>query len=194
MIIPMKKAQIVVLKEDKDKLLESLQKSEVLMLVSSTEKEISVDLSFEQEILKRAEESLNIISKYREKPKLIREEFIVDYETFTKDDPRRLELLDLIEVKSQKISELKLENENLKSEISFYKPWETLNLKLSDLDSPRYARMHIGFISNQMLSAFTDYMKEIGADYEVLSTSIRICIAFACFIDDEKSNGFCKDN
>lgn len=187
MIIPMKKAQIVVLKENRDKLLESLQKSEVLMLISSSEKEVKADLSFESETLKRAEESLKIINGFREKPKFVREEFIVDFDTFKSSNPRRIELLDLIESTNSRISELKQENDALKSEISFYKPWEALDLKLSGLDEPKYARVHTGFVLNQNLTAFTEYLSSLGGDYKILSSSSReSALIFACFIDDDK--------
>lgn len=187
MIIPMKKAQIVVLKENKEKLLESLQKSEVMMLVSTNEKEISVDVSSEQEVLKRTDESLKIIQKYRKKPKLVREELIVDYNTFSQNNPRQLELLDLIESSNQKISELELENENLKAEIDFYKPWLYLEVKPSEIDKSKYAKIHTGFIPNPKLHAFNDYMNKIGADFEVVSSSVsESAVIFACFLDDNK--------
>ncbi|MFA7436187.1 MAG: V-type ATP synthase subunit I [Bacilli bacterium] len=187
MIIPMKKAQIVVLKEDKDKLLESLQKSEVLMLVSSSEKELNVDLSFEHETLKRTEESLQVIKEFREKPKFVREEFVVDYDNFVSDNPRRLELLDLIEANNARIGELNLENENLNSEISFYQPWETLNVKLNELDLPKYAVVHTGFVLNHNLDNLCEHITSMGGDYRALSTSAReSALIFACFVDDDK--------
>lgn len=187
MIVPMKKAQIVVLKEDREKLLENLQKNEVLMLISSGEKELSVDLSYEDETLKKAEESLEIIKKFREKPKFVREEFIVDYDTFSSDDSRRLELLDLIEANDAKISELIAENETLNSEIMFYEPWINLETILSELDNPKYARVHTGFIENQKLSKLTDYIDSIGGVYQVLSSSTReSALIFAGFINDDK--------
>lgn len=187
MIIPMKKAQIVVLKEDRDKLLENLQKSGVLMLVSSEEKDLTADLSFEKETLKRTEDSLEIIKEFREKPKFVREEFIVDYDTFSSNDPRRLELLDLIEANDKKISELEVINENLNSEISFYKPWENMDIHLNELDSPKYVRVHTGLIPNHLYESFASYMREVGADHVALANSIReTSVIFACYLDDEK--------
>lgn len=187
MIVPMKKAQIVVLKEDRNKLLENLQKNEVLMLISSGEKEFKVDLSYEEETLKKAEESLKIIKKFRDKPKFVREEFIVDYDTFSSDDSRRLEILDLIEANDAKISELKAENETLNSEILFYEPWINLETVLSELDNPRYARVYTGFIENQNLSKLTEYIDSLGGVYQVLSSSSReSALIFASYIDDDK--------
>jgi vacuolar-type H+-ATPase subunit I/STV1 len=61
MIVPMKKAKLVVLQEDKEKLLKSLQKASVLMLITNDEVS-SEDSSNEEAILQRTEQSLKKIS------------------------------------------------------------------------------------------------------------------------------------
>ena len=60
MIVPMKKAKLVVLQEDKEKLLKSLQKASVLMLITNDEVS-SEDSSNEEAILQRTEQSLKLI-------------------------------------------------------------------------------------------------------------------------------------
>lgn len=188
MIVPMKKAQIVVLKEDKEKVLKNLQKSAVMMLISSEEKEITADISFENETLKKVEESVKILNNYTEKKGLVREEFIVDYETFTSKNPRRLELLELTKEANQRISDLKAENESLKAEVSFYLPWKNLTIKLDEIDSPKLAKINLGFVPASKVDGALELISEYGGDFEVLySQGSETAVIFSCYIDDEAS-------
>lgn len=187
MIIPMKKAQIVVLKEDKIKLLENLQKNEILMLISEDEKDITYDISAEEETIKRANSSLNLIKRFKEKKGLVREEFVIDYNKFMENDSRRLKLIELIEIDNQRLAEIKNENLAIKTELSFYNPWADLEIQLKDLNSAKYAKMHTGFIDNYKIDAFIDMINEVGGDYKIISRTPReSAIFFVCYVDDEK--------
>lgn len=96
MIVPMKKAKLVVLQEDKEKLLKSLQKASVLMLITNDEVS-SEDSSNEEAILQRTEQSLKLIKKYREKDSFIRQRTIVSETDFHQLDSRQVETLAEIE-------------------------------------------------------------------------------------------------
>ncbi len=186
MIVPMKKAQIVVLKEDKDLILKNLQKRQVLMLVSSSEEELHYDTSFEETNLKKTEDSLRIIKKFRDKPGFVRQEFVVDYEEFSKDSLENLELLANIEEANNEILKLTSEIATLKSEIAYYKPWETLGYELDSLDSSKYARVHLGEIRNQNLNKFEDVINSFGADYNLVTASASHSrVIYACYVEDD---------
>lgn len=187
MIVPMKKAQIVVLKEDKEKVLKSLQEAAVLMLISSEEKEVTVDLSEENETLKKVEESAKILSNFKEKKGLIREELIVDYNSFEENNPRRLELIELTRKAHDKIKELENMNESLRAEISFYFSWKELKYKLSELDQTKLGKIHLGYIPSMRIDKLIEVLNEFGCDFEVLSSiGNNSSIIFSCFVEDEK--------
>lgn len=187
MIVPMKKAHIVVLKEDRDKLLKSLQKKEVLMLIKTGDENLHVDVKDEDQLIQRAENSLNLIKKFRKKPGFVKEEFIVDYETFSSDNPRRSELINLIEDRTNAIKELEIRNESLHNENKFYLPWESLDLKLSEIKDPKYAIIHFGFIESRNLLKFNEILNNFGADSKFLDAhSNSNSVMFASFIEDDK--------
>ena len=123
MIVPMKKAKLVVMKDDKDELLKSLQKAGVFMPIPLPEGETAGDAAQEEALLQRAEKSLKLLKKFREKEGLVRSERVVEEEEFTKLDPLRQAMLSEIEETDMKIAELESENETLTEQINYFLPW-----------------------------------------------------------------------
>ena len=186
MIVPMKKAQIVVLKDDKERLLKSLQRYGVIMLIPNSEENVNLGATEEDALLQRTENSLKIISKFCEKTGFVKKEKIMDYEEFISVNPRRKELLDLIENNQQTIESLKSDNQTLQEEINTYLPWIDLDIKLSDLKTPKYARFHTGYIETKNLNEIKAIIDEFGGYLNVLGkASEGQAIIFACYLDDE---------
>jgi len=187
MIVPMKKAHIVVLKEDKEKLLKNLQKASILMLINSEDKEVTADYSLENELLQKTEASIKILSKYRNRNGLVKEEVVVSYEKFKEDNPRRLELLDLINRTNEKLLELHTQRDALHQEIKSLSPWLDLNVKLDELSSTKFAKIYLGFIPNSKVEEILDVLYLYGCDSELLGTEgSQQALIFSCFVDEEK--------
>ena len=196
MIVPMKKVQIVVLKEDRDKLLENLQKKDVLMLISDDE-EVSIlrDDKFDEAALKDTKESLKIISKYKEKKSFVRKELVVDYSSFKDGEERRLELVEATLNANKSIANLKQKNTEIENEIKYYKPWENLELSLADVVNTRYTTVHTGLVNLNQLEKFENRLAEVGALYKVVGEFGRVAsVIFYLYADgDIKVQDVVKD-
>ena len=141
MIVLMKKAHLVVLKEDQERLLQSLQKHSVLMLIKTADNEDHQ--AIDGQVLNRIEKSIANLEKYREEKN---NEIIVNYEEFIQEDPRRQKYLEETERINDTILRLQNNNQSIQEELDALAPWKGLDIKLSDLSSPRYAKLHIGLL------------------------------------------------
>jgi len=83
----MKKARIVVLKEDQGTLLSALQKKSIIMPIANNETNL---LQTDDPFLQRAEKTLQILKKYSEKPKF-GTQLIYSYDEFIEKEEKRQE-------------------------------------------------------------------------------------------------------
>ncbi|NLD26551.1 MAG: V-type ATP synthase subunit I [Acholeplasmataceae bacterium] len=170
MIVPMKKAKLVVLQEDREKLLRSLQHASVLMLISTEEAAIG-DAGKEEAFLQRTEKSLRLMKKYREKPGLIRELQFIDYDEFVSVDPQKEGLLTETEMIDEKTTLLKNERERLAEERAFFLPWQELDIKLKDLYAVKYSAFHTGFLETRNLEELKLLLLEAGSEFKILGSA-----------------------
>ena len=164
MIVPMKKAKIVVLKEDRERLLLSLQKYGEIMLIPQSEDHEILDTTTEENFIQRTEKSLRFIKNYQEKKGFFSDYKEVNYDEFVNVDPKRLTLLKQIEEAEEQISRLKSENELIKESIAVLKPWSLLDEKLSNLSSTKHARIHVGYIDRRSFEILENEVKNVGGE------------------------------
>lgn len=167
MIVQMKKAKIVVLKEDKDLLLQSLQRYGELMLIPILE-DSSFDTTKEEAFINRTENTLNFLKKYREKKKLFGDYNIVDYEDFIDYNPKREQLLEQVEKINEEIQTIKSQNDAINENINFLLPWKDLSIRTSDFGSPKYAFFHTGFVEMRFLNQVIVEVENRGGVIELL--------------------------
>jgi len=184
MIIAMKKARIVALKEDKDKLLESLQRYGEVMLIPQNIEKVPLDSSREDALVQRSEKSLKLLKKYREKEKT--DSVDVNYDVFSTLDPKREELLQTIEKADEEFNNLKQENIALIEKIHGYLPWSALDFKLSEIRSPKDAIIRMGTLDARNSEAFAAALEEFGAIWEKLGKiGLMDTIVYAVFREDD---------
>jgi V/A-type H+-transporting ATPase subunit I len=169
MIIPMKKAQIVILKEDEKQLLTSLQKFGNFMLVSDEEIKEN-DVSGEEAYLNRLEGIINLVESYKTKKKLF-DHLDLDYSEFIKNDPSRVELVERIEEISKRMDVLKQDSESCLEQIKTLTPFEGLDIPLNKLNPTKYVRFVIGLIDLNKLQQISDNLNEFHLDYKVLKNT-----------------------
>lgn len=184
MIVAMKKAQLVVLKEDEDCLLKSLQKYGVLMLIKTSD-----DHDYQTsdgQAQTRIENLIKNLVQYREDEKM--KDLVVNYDEFVQDDPKRQEYLEEIEKTKDAINHLEQLNQTLNEELKTLLPWKDLDWKLSDLTSFKLAKVHTGFIEprkfiefEQVINAYGGTLKTIGYRNNVQS------VLFAVYYQDDEA-------
>jgi len=182
MIIAMKKATLVALKEEKEKLLTSLQRYGELMLITPDASVRGETDSAEAEaILQRSEKSLQLIKKFIAK-KGFGEQVEVGYSLFSADDPNTEQLLQAIETTDEEIASGKQERLSLQEKITYFRPWERLDMKISELSSPKYAVLKTGTIEVRNLEAMAAIVASFGGEMEIFEkTDAGTAMLFACY-------------
>lgn len=187
MIVKMKKAKIVVLKEDKDLLLQSLQRYGELMLIPISEEIESIDTSQEDALINRTVNTLNFLKKYREKKKLFGDYSVVDYDEFIDINPNHQLLVEQIENANEEIQTFMNQNDAITEEINFLLPWKDLKIKVSDLITPKYAYFHTGFVEMRFVSQVISTVENYGGIIEPLGkVGDGQAVVFACYYEDNE--------
>ena len=176
MIIAMKKAKIVVLKDDHESLLRSLQKQRVFMpIAKNRDHNVAKDPQ-----IQRTEDSLKLIKKYEGKQSFFVDPLIVKMEDFTTIDESHLDLVEKVEFYDQEISQLKADIEILEDEIDTLLPFEGLDINLEERFNLKYAKIFTGYIPSRYLINLQELMEGIGGivnDYGKKSIGIAVVIA-----------------
>jgi V/A-type H+-transporting ATPase subunit I len=187
MIVPMKKAQIVVLKEDKDRLLKSLQKYGELMVISENET-IEHDSGFENAFIQRTQKALKLTKGYRGKSKALGVEREVTYQEFIKIDPQRKALLEEIEETDKSILKLQNENEGIYSSIASLAPWSRLDFSTTQFSQLKYAKIHTGFVEGRNVDRIVEAINDFGGVFDIFDKSVEgQAIVFACYNEDNEA-------
>lgn len=167
MIVPMKKAQIVVLKEDKNELLKSLQRYGVFMIIKK-EDHTDFDPRIESALSQRTEKSLKLMKNYTEKKGLIRDLVEVTYDDFVSEDKKRLEMLERIEAYDQKINALKHQVESIYQDLKALSPWHDLDFSYVDTKKLRYATIYTMFVEKQNVEQIVGILTEFDLPFKLL--------------------------
>ncbi len=186
MIVAMKKAKLVVMKDDKDKLLKSLQKAGVFMPIPPADSETAGDSSQEEVLLQRAEKSLKLIERFREKKGLIRDEVRISYDEFVHVDHKREEVLSEIEEIDFKIEQLEAEIESFEDQRKYYLPWQDLDIRLSDLTNTKFSVFHTGFLKQGKSEDLKLIILETGGEVKELGAGADgLAFLFVNYVHDD---------
>lgn len=188
MIVSMKKAKIVALKEEKEKLLSELQKSGLVMLIPTEEETILIDVSENDDVIERTEKSLSFLKQYQEKKDSFLARTEVSYDEFFNYDQKKMDLLVKLEHLEKEIALKEEENKALLEEIKLYEPWLKLEAKLEDLKSSRYTDLFVGYIGSKDEEKFLASLDALGSDYKLygLDKEKRAIIYASYYLDKEE--------
>lgn len=188
MIVSMKKAKIVALKEEKEKLLSELQKSGLVMLIPTEEETILIDVSENDDVIERTEKSLSFLKQYQEKKDSFLARTEVSYDEFFNYDQKKMDLLLELENLEKEIALKEEENKALLEEIKLYEPWLKLEAKLEDLKSSRYTDLFVGYIGSKDEEKFLESLDALGSDYKLygLEKEKRAIIYASYYLDKEE--------
>ena len=188
MIVSMKKAKIVALKEEKEKLLLELQKSGLVMLIPTEEETILIDVSENDDVIERTEKSLSFLKQYQEKKDSFLARTEVSYDEFFNYDHKKMDLLLELENLEKEIALKEEENKALLEEIKLYEPWLKLEAKVEDLKSSRYTDLFVGYIGSKDEEKFLESLDALGSDYKLygLDKEKRAIIYASYYLDKEE--------
>lgn len=186
MIVKMKKAKIVVLKENYDSVIKSLQKHEVIMIINNEEGISNPSLDINEGLHEKVEETIKLANKYHKKKGLFGEYQVVEYKEFEKISENTINEVNELEKLTNRINEINQIKKEISDEIESLKLWESLDTVPCDLTSTKHTSIRVGTIPNRSLDKFKDNLVNEEFEYEVLPAYKGINgVIIICYKDDE---------
>ncbi len=174
MIVSMKKAKIVFLKEDEKAVLTAIQKAGELMVIKTEDNHEAFDSVEEDAFVQRSQRSLQTLKPFaaKGKPFGIGEWNEVSYNDFVNPDTEKNgKILAQIEEVDSRISKLKGENDAAKEAVKSLEPWKELDGKLDQLYKTKYVDIHVGYIPTKQVEAFKEATKSLEGEVKLLGVS-----------------------
>lgn len=171
MIVPMKKASIVVLKDDYDKVIKSLQQYGILMVINKEGGDGSPSLELNEALKQKVDNTIKFTSKYEKKKGLFGDYKVVDLDTFKNVSTDTIEVVHKFEDLQTKLQDTLQAKKELSEEISNVKPWEKLDLIPTDVKNTKHTCILTGFILNRNVDKFISLMQESQFDYHVFDSN-----------------------
>lgn len=172
MLVPMKKATLVILKQDREAMLKSLQRGAHIMLVSP-----DAGTKTENNLLKREEESvdlqqseamLQLVNTYSEKQGFFAERPQVSYQKFLESNPEGAAVVAEISKISEQMNAHQTKVAALEAENDQLRPWAGLGAPTAALSDTKSVRIVPGFVPSNVLDDVKAYITEQGQELEVL--------------------------
>ncbi|MDD4690878.1 V-type ATP synthase subunit I [Eubacterium aggregans] len=166
MIVPMKKARLIALKENKESLLKSLQRTGEFMVIEPDDAEQAggdndaSDLKAQQ-----SKAMLAFLEKYREKSKFFEERPNVDSQTFFSQNPQGADLAAQLEVLNTQMGELHGKIAALKAQNTQLLPWLSLPIPVESLPGTASVAFHTGYVPMPVLEEAVRLVEDAGGDF-----------------------------
>lgn len=168
MIVPMKKATLFALKQDRDVLLQALQRCGEFMIIPVEEGEELTGYETAVQEAQKVENTLGFILRYQGKKSFLQERTAVEYDRFMEEDPKAVALSEEAEALAQEMNAIRGEIEAAKGRAEQLEPWLPLDIPVSKLVPTQTARFFTGYLP---LGGGADALaaaEEAGADVQPL--------------------------
>lgn len=181
MITEIKRLKLIILKDDLDKVLKEIQKTESLMIIkqeNNANNSISID-----GVITRANQSINSLSKYI--PKKEKNQYLeVSLDDFEKVQEN--ENISLIDELVSKKTLLQTEIKSLKEEITSIGCYKELDVRLDELTNTTHSVSHIGLLPQKSFAFATELLDNNNSYYlELGMQKNQRAIFFVNYIDDD---------
>lgn len=187
MIVPMKKAQIVVLKEDYERVIKSLQRFGVIMIINKEGGEASPSLELNEALQQRVEKTIRLAKKIEKKKSGFGQYQVVEYNDFATVKENTVQKVNEIETTQVIIHDLKQNIKELEESKSTFEAWKDLDLSASELKPTKYTRTYLGYILPRYQELFETEMKEKNYLHQVFEANKHGLAVFVnCYYEDEE--------
>lgn len=194
MIVKMKKAQIVILKDNYDEVIKSLQQHSVIMIINKEGGEASPSLELNEGLKQRVEQTIKFTNKYQKKKGLFGDYQVVSHDEFNNVSNDTISVIGEIEGYLEEINNLKQTNKDISENINTLLPWKELDIIPTHINKVKYAKLHFGYIQNRNIIKFEEQMKDTSFEYHLydkLNNQTAI-LAISYIEEDEELNEILK--
>lgn len=187
MIVKMKKAKIVILKDDYEKVIKSLQKYGVIMIINKENGESTTSAHLNGALHDKVEETIKFAGKYQKKKGLFGDYQTIDYKDFTNVSQKTIDEVSEIENYQNNLSELKQQIKEIIDEIESLMIWNELDMIPNQIKNTKNAIFHIGTMPTRYVEKFKQDDEIASFESIILPSYKNISgVIVVCYIDDEK--------
>ncbi len=169
MLVAMKKVELTFLKQDRDKMLRSLQRGAHVMIVETEDTKSETDQSLSLQT-QQSESMLRLLNAYSKKPSFFQEKPRTSYERFLEKNKQGRDLVKELEAVSLKISELENKISTLENQNQTLSPWLGIGGPTDRLRDTKYVTVVTGFLQPQNREPIENLLIENGQDIQILQT------------------------
>lgn len=185
MIVKMKKARIVVLKDDYDSVIKSLQKNEVIMIINNEEGRLNPSLDINEMLHEKVEGSIKIANKYQKSKGLFGDYQVVDSQKFENISLDTINDIDLLDKLNNQIIEINQSKKEINDEIESLKNFEELDVQPSLLKNTLHSSIRVGTVPSRTIEKFKTSLDETSFSYQILPSYKGLNgVVLICFKDD----------
>lgn len=182
MIVPMKFVTLVLMRDDREKVLRALQKQGSMMLC---EQEGAVRAGTDNAAaLRRMEKLLTDLKPYAPKKGMFAENPQVDAKTFEAPDADAEKTASEMETLLETVAEIKERQKQLTDRQTVLYPWAELSAAAEDLADGAYTRCTLGTLPARQFAAFSDVCRENGAALETVSQTEQTVYVILAVLKD----------
>lgn len=181
MLIGMKKATLYALKEDRDAILLSLQKSGSIMLIPENEKVSLPGIEDVGTQIDKTKDALKFIDIHGKKSSLLEPRPNISYDAFLEESDDGEKLTEQVDTLATKISSLRNEAASMLAQVEALAPWIDLDIPLEELASTQTSIYFAGYLPELEKDDFLSDVKGLLAETIVLKEAPegRAIVVFA---------------
>ena len=168
MLVPMKKATLYALKDDREAILLNLQRDGNLMLIEATEGTALPGLTDVDSALERTQEAIKFITVHAGKPSLLKPKPLVQYDNFLQKTDEGAALTNQLTSLSEKITALRNEAATMRAQASGLEPWADLDVALENLSETNASSYFAGFLAEEEVTGVQEALQEMPAELLIL--------------------------
>ena len=171
MIVPVKRARLFLLEEEKDKAIKLIQKKG-LMMVTGSDKSHTLSTQAEDKALLKIESAIKHLESFRGKKGFF-EYNEVSPELFSTIDEENVIFLEAVLKSKEDLSVLEKNYEDLDETIKTYISFNPLTLNLKDMKETTYIKFYSGTVHEQNQADFEAFLHEHHIPFEALDSDSR---------------------
>jgi V/A-type H+-transporting ATPase subunit I len=174
MLVSMKKVSLYAMKEDRDAILRSLQKTGDVMFVAGNDEKALPHASEVADQAQKASDAIKFLEQHATgKASLLAPKLPVPYEKFKSPAADAADLTDQVQALEEKITSLRNEAETMRVQVSKLTPWLPLDIPIEELTSTANTEIFAGFIADGTLEKLRKDLENLTCELKVLGVDVE---------------------
>ena len=165
MLVPMKKATLYALKDDREAILLNLQRDGNLMLITTSDGNSLPGLTDVDSALEKTQDAIKFITVHAGKPSFLAPKPLVQYESFLQKTDEGAALTNQLSSLSEKITSLRNEAATMLAQANGLAPWADLDVPLENLSETNSSAYFAGFLAEEEMAAVQEDLTKLPNHY-----------------------------